>query len=125
MLNQTVFEQWLELQEKVKKTLPAFGTILSCEDKEKIPHLVWCEERQLLSLSCSTSSKIVNDDGTVAQPYWVLAHEGQDVRGSLRAVVSKQYRDLWLKNKDKITVKQVKVVAHANNKRCVIVEFIL
>lgn len=125
MLNQTAFEQWLELQEAAKKELPAIGSVLACEDSEKVPHLEWVEEKQMLTFSCGMSTKIINDDGSVAHPYWVLVPEGGDVRGTLRAIVSKKFRDMYLKNKDNLNLKQARIVAHANNKRSVIVEFIL
>lgn len=124
-LTKSVFDEWVSKQDAMKKVLPEIGSVLSCEYDDDRPHLSYDEARDLLSFSCTSSSRILDDNNNVAIPYWVLSKEGVDIRGTLRAIVTERFRDMWKAHRDIMEFKSVKVIAHAKSGKSVIVEFVL
>ncbi len=124
-LSPLIFDDWVRRQKEVRKVLPDKEKILKCESDEDAPSLIFEEGSNLLYFSCELSGRILETDGTVATPYWVLSKENADLRGTLRAIVTEKHRDVWKANKEAMKIIGAKVVAPSRSQKSIIVELVL
>jgi hypothetical protein len=118
-LTKTTYDTWTELYAKAKLELPAIGSTLFCEKEGQRPYIEYVEEQDMLSLLCSLSIRILDDDNNIIPPYYVLVPTTGDTKGALRILIEQKSKRLWCANSDKISVKGVTIVGHAKSRKSV------
>lgn len=120
-----VYVEWTELFEKVRETLPAIGCTLVVEKDDVQPVFVHNEEHDLLYATASISQQIVNNDGTLCPPRWVLLSKEQTVKWPLKVIITGPSKNLYLAYKAECIVLGVKITGHSKSKKSVLGELVL
>lgn len=120
-----VYVEWTEKYDKVKETLPEIGVTLVVEKDGVQPNFTHNLEQDLLYATASISQQIVNNDGTLCEPRWVLLSEEQKVKYPLKVIIVGPTKSLYVAYKKECTVLGIKITGHSLTKKSVLGELVL
>lgn len=121
-----VFEQWQELYDKVKESLPDVGTVLTVEKDGVLPHLAYKADQDLLYGLGTISKQIVNNEGNLVPPRWVLLGQGEMIKWPLKIIITGPTKSLYVAFKDEeCAVSGIKITGHSRTKKSVLGELVL